>query len=125
MSRVPVFRRLSSRLPFRIVSDENEPVILPFLRKSTRATVDRFRRSEQLPIPRTLTIQRRHSANRMDPLTRARALHENRCCPRCRRACAVPVDLGDGDERYAAMPIPGTATLVGFFCDACGAEWAV
>ena len=64
-------------------------------------------------------------AKSMDVLTRARALHENRCCPRCRRAGAVPLDLGDGDDRNAAMPVPGSATLVGFYCDACGAEWPV
>jgi hypothetical protein len=35
----------------------------------------------------------------------------------------IPLDLGDGDDRFAAMPVPGTSTLIGFACDACGAEW--
>lgn len=61
----------------------------------------------------------------MDPLMRARVLHENRCCPRCRRGGVIPVDLGDGDDRHPAMPVPGSATLVGFYCTACGAEWGV
>jgi hypothetical protein len=37
----------------------------------------------------------------------------------------IPLDLCDGDDRNAAMPVPGSSTLVGFFCDACGAEWPV
>jgi hypothetical protein len=61
----------------------------------------------------------------MDPLARARVLYDNRCCPQCRRARVIPLDLCDGDDRNAAMPVPGSSTLVGFFCDACGAEWPV
>jgi hypothetical protein len=61
----------------------------------------------------------------MDPLTRARVLHDNRRCPHCRRGGVIPLDLGDGDDRHRAMPVPGTSTLVGFYCDACGTEWPV
>jgi hypothetical protein len=75
--------------------------------------------------PRTSTNDPPLRTNRMDPLTRARVLHDNRCCPSCRRGGVIPLDLGDGDDRNRAMPVPGSSTLVGFCCDACGAEWPV
>ena len=126
MSRLPIFKRLSSRPPFRVFRDETEPVILPFSRNGWRAPVDSDLRDRQKSRPQRIALSDfRPVAKSMDVLTRARALHENRCCPRCRRAGAVPLDLGDGDDRNAAMPVPGSATLVGFYCDACGAEWPV
>jgi hypothetical protein len=126
MSRLPIFKRLSSRAPFRVFRDETEPVILPFSRNGWRAPVDSDLRDRQKTRPRRIALSDfRPIAKSMDVLTRARALHENRCCPRCRRAGAVPLDLGDGDDRNAAMPVPGSATLVGFYCDGCGAEWPV
>ena|SRR5580658_8270518 len=126
MSRLPIFKRLSSRPAFRVFRDETEPVILPFSRNDWRVPVDTELRSREKSGPRRIAISDFRSAPRsMDVLTRARALHENRCCPRCRRAGAIPLDLGDGDQRNPAMPVPGSATLVGFYCDACGAEWPV
>jgi hypothetical protein len=126
MSRLPIFKRLSSRPPFRVFRDETEPVILPFSLKNRRASLDAApRRYGNTGPERISLIDFRPAARSMDVLTRARALHENRCCPRCRRAGAIPVDLGDGDNRNAAMPVPGTATLVGFYCGSCGAEWPV
>ena len=85
----------------------------------------RVRRGFAQALLRTSTADSPLPANRMDPLTRARVLHDNRCCPRCRRGGVIPLDLGDGDDRNPAMPVPGSSTLVGFFCDACGAEWPV
>jgi hypothetical protein len=126
MSRLPIFKRLSSRPPFRVFRGEGEPVILPFSRKSWRAPIDREPRGREDAGNQRISLSEfRRMTKPMDVLTRARALHENRCCPSCRRAGAIPLDLGDGDDRNAAMPIPGSATLVGFYCDACGAEWPV
>ena len=126
MSRLPIFKRLSSRLLFRVFRDENEPVILSFSRKGWRAPRAPESRNREETGPQRISLgDFRRPKTSMDVLTRARALHENRCCPRCRRAGAIPLDLGDGDERNAAMPVPGSATLVGFYCDACGAEWPV
>ena len=126
MSRLPLFKRLSSRPPFRVFCDETEPVILPFAQKDRRAPRSLERRTNEETGPQRFSLGdfRRPQAP-MDVLTRARALHANRCCPRCRRAGAIPLDLGDGDDRNPAMPVPGTATLVGFYCDGCGAEWPV
>lgn len=126
MSRLPVFKRLSSRPLFRVFRDESEPVILTFPRKGWRAPLDgEARRGEKSGPQRIALCDFRPSEKPMDLLTRARALHENRCCPHCRRAGAIPLDLGDGDARNPAMPVPGSATLVGFYCEACGAEWPV
>jgi hypothetical protein len=126
MSRLPIFKRLSSRPLFRVFRDENEPVILSFSRKGWRAPRAPESRNREETGPQRISLgDFRRPKTSMDVLTRARALHENRCCPRCRRAGAIPLDLGDGDERNAAMPVPGSATLVGFYCDACGAEWPV
>jgi hypothetical protein len=122
MSRLPVLKRLPTRPRLRIVRDENEAVILPLLRRSWRAPLGKaLRPSSQ----RTSAVECSPRVNRMDPLTRARVLHDNRCCPWCRRGGVIPLDLGDGDDRNRAMPVPGSSTLVGFFCDSCGAEWPV
>jgi hypothetical protein len=122
MSRLPVFARLETRPRLRVVRDESEAVILPFLRRSWRKPLTQALRPSA---PRISTNARPLPANRMDPLTRARVLHDNRCCPNCRRGGVIPLDLGDGDDRNRAMPVPGSSTLVGFCCEACGAEWPV
>jgi hypothetical protein len=128
MSRLPVFKRLSSRPRLRIHRDESEAVILPFSRRNWGSSERTGRRGpecfeEQGTAVATCPLP----VNRigMDPLMRARVLHENRCCPRCRRGGVIPLDLGDGDKRNPAMPVPGSATLIGFCCDSCGAEWGV
>jgi len=58
-------------------------------------------------------------------LTRARIIHENRCCPICNRAAVVPVDSERSLLTRDHMPIPGSGTLLGFACESCGHEWAV
>lgn len=67
-------------------------------------------------------------ANRMRSQTvveRARLQHRNQCCTRCRRATVEAIEADDAllDRKCAA--IPGTATVVGFFCNACRHEWPV
>ena len=84
-------------------SDANSdaPVILPFPRRSRRAA-----NNAQQAL-----------------LTRARIIHENRCCPICNRAAVVPVDSERSLLTRDHMPIPGSGTLLGFECDACGHSW--
>ena len=58
-----------------------------------------------------------------DLLTRARIIHENRCCEECGRAAVVPVDAEPALAYRDSMPVPGSGTLIGFACDCCGHEW--
>jgi hypothetical protein len=83
-------------------SDQCEPVVLSF----------------QLP---RQTVQ---SQRLLDTVARARVLHENRDCPHCGHSVIVPIELRDAILGLGLLPIPGTATLVGFRCDHCVAEWA-
>lgn len=56
-------------------------------------------------------------------LLRARALYRNRCCPECEHPVVQPLELADAFIGRGRLPIPGTATLIGFRCDRCAAEW--
>jgi len=86
---------------------EGEPVILSFPRRSA-AIMGRIGPN----------VQR-------DLLTRARIIHENRCCEECGRAAVVPVDAEPALAFRDAMPVPGSGTLIGFACECCGHEWRV
>lgn len=59
-----------------------------------------------------------------DPVRLARSLHRNRRCVDCGSPRVAPVSLADGVRDATGQFIPGTATLVGFHCEACGHEWA-
>jgi hypothetical protein len=59
----------------------------------------------------------------VDIICRARKIHQNQCCQFCRSAAVDPVELQDALLNRNRLPIPGTATLVGFHCNACGYEW--
>ncbi|HET6328245.1 MAG TPA: hypothetical protein VFG04_26425 [Planctomycetaceae bacterium] len=122
MSRLTAVSRPSGRPRFRIVQPDVDAVILPFssVRAKARVSPRADKRSENSCLP---LAEYKVPAGRDAVLLRARALHRNRCCPNCRRGGVIPVDLGDGDDRHWAMPVPGTSTLVGFYCDSCGAEW--
>jgi hypothetical protein len=61
--------------------------------------------------------------NRMDLVSRARTLHQNRHCPQCYQPRVEPLELDDAVLNRNGMPIPGTATLVGFHCLHCHSEW--
>jgi hypothetical protein len=97
-------------------------VILPFPCRDAEPRVS-LQGEPQSAEPSAFVSEFKLPVGREALLRRARALHRNRCCPNCRRGGVVPVDLGDGDERHRAMPVPGTSTLVGFYCEGCGAEW--
>jgi hypothetical protein len=84
-------------------ADGSEPVILSFPR-------------------RTRSIMGQIGPQR-DLLTRARIIHENRCCEECGRAAVVPVDAEPVLAYRDSMPVPGSGTLIGFACECCGHEW--
>ena len=123
MSRLTAFSRRSARPRFRVVRADADAVILAF-------PSQRFQNADILPRPEARTADSVVSIcesmmpqGRESLLNRARTLHRNRCCPNCRRGGTIPLDLGDGDRSHSPMPVPGTSTLVGFYCDACGTEW--
>jgi hypothetical protein len=58
-----------------------------------------------------------------DLIARARRLCENNRCPNCSHPVVEPLELADALLSRNRMPIPGTATLVGFRCDRCFSEW--
>jgi hypothetical protein len=60
---------------------------------------------------------------RNDPLDRARTLRSNDRCPHCSRGLVKPLELADAVRSRNNLPIPGTATLVGFHCESCHWEW--
>ncbi len=67
----------------------------------------------------------RPASQRMDIITRARLLFENRTCRECRYPVVTPIELNDAQLNRNQLAIPGTATLVGFRCCGCRAEWSV
>ena len=56
-------------------------------------------------------------------LKRARQIHSSCQCPSCQSALVVPLTLNDGRRDQSGEDVPGSATLVGFRCDVCLAEW--
>ena len=60
---------------------------------------------------------------RNGPVWRARTLRNNDRCPKCARPQVEPLELADAVRNRNNMPIPGTATLVGFHCLTCHWEW--
>lgn len=58
-----------------------------------------------------------------DSLERARLIHRNRHCPFCNHARVGLIELQDAIMNRNQLPIPGTATLVGFRCNSCQREW--
>ncbi len=61
----------------------------------------------------------------LETLMRAHQLRKNRHCPCCSHPVVEPIELNDGAVNRSGLPIPGTATLVGFRCDSCSHEWPV
>ncbi|MEZ6049388.1 MAG: hypothetical protein R3C11_28175 [Planctomycetaceae bacterium] len=56
-------------------------------------------------------------------VARAKLINANRECPCCNSASVVPVELDNALRNRNNLPIPGTATLVGFHCTICNNEW--
>ncbi len=60
------------------------------------------------------------------PVDRARVIRENSVCPECSALEVEPLELSDATiSPRSRLPIPGTATIVGFHCNSCATEWPV
>ncbi|MEO2018763.1 MAG: hypothetical protein ABGZ53_30820 [Fuerstiella sp.] len=60
------------------------------------------------------------------PVDRARIIRENSVCPECSQMNVEPLELQDAViSPKNRLPVPGTATIVGFHCNACSTEWPV
>ena len=92
----------------------------PELQESVELTADRnilpFRKN------RTTILSGRFA----EPVDRARILKENSECPECQKHDIEPLELQDAViSPKSRLPIPGTATIVGFHCNDCSTEWPV
>ncbi|MEY2725461.1 MAG: hypothetical protein RLZZ458_1328 [Planctomycetota bacterium] len=73
--------------------------------------------------PRRTTVL---SGRFMPAVERARILHENTECPDCGKSTIQPLELNDAlISPRSRLPIPGTATIIGFHCEECSCEWPV
>jgi hypothetical protein len=61
----------------------------------------------------------------MNVIQRARLMYDNRSCRTCGYPVVTPIELNDAQLNRNLRPVPGTATLVGFRCHGCCAEWSV
>ena len=62
----------------------------------------------------------------MPAVDRARLIHDNCECPDCHRRDVEPMELNDATiSQRSRLPVPGTATIIGFHCNGCGSEWPV
>jgi hypothetical protein len=101
------------------VDESPQPVVLPF------PSVVEPRPSAK---PTRTLPSHRHRTSEMGPcgastLHRARALAKNRTCRFCRHPQVEPIELADPQLGRGNLPIPGTASLVGFRCHSCRSEW--
>jgi hypothetical protein len=80
---------------------------------------DRWRKYRNDPLDARGSLRRFGN----DPLDRARSLRCNDRCPHCSRSLVKPLELDDAVRSRNNLPIPGTATLVGFHCEGCHWEW--
>ncbi len=99
MSRLSVFWPEECGSAATVVADE--PQILPFPKRSVT-----------------------RSSFRLDVISRARLLFENRKCRHCNYPVVESIELDDAEVNRQGLEIPGTATIVGFRCQSCDAEWS-
>jgi hypothetical protein len=99
---------------------------LKLFRPAEGSRVFRFDQPEPETIPFKPHFQRRLRSQPRQPqslISRARLLHDNRNCPHCEHPSVEPLELDDAVYNCSGLPIPGTATLVGFHCLNCHTEW--
>lgn len=103
--------RLSVFWPDEVCSDTaivpNEPRIIPFPSRASRSQ----------PEPN-------ESHPKLDAISRARLLFSNRLCRHCHNPLVEPLHLNDALVNRQGLEIPGTATIIGFRCRSCDAEWS-
>lgn len=78
--------------------------------------------------PQILSFERFAASRRgrmVDVIARARMERENTQCPCCRRVTVQPIERPDAIVNRNGATIPGTATIVGFQCNACRHQWRV
>lgn len=75
-----------------------------------------------LPFPRP---RQAVSRPRMDVISRARAIFENRQCHHCGYPVVELLELDDALMNSSGLEIPGTATLIGFECQSCQHTWTI
>ncbi|MBS0206381.1 MAG: hypothetical protein JSS49_26120 [Planctomycetes bacterium] len=75
-----------------------------------------------LPFPGS---RRGESPARLDVITRARILFENRRCTHCGYPVVKPLEQDDALVNSTGLEIPGTATLIGFECRGCSSTWSI
>lgn len=61
----------------------------------------------------------------MEILARTRAVYRNKRCRDCGRPTVQPVERDDALLGKNRLPIPGSATLLGFTCQYCRNEWSL
>jgi hypothetical protein len=90
----------------------------------TSRSESRFPEEDRADVISLARFVDREAASR-SPLSRAKALHANRCCRFCGSSRVDPVTLNDGLRDGSGQYVPGSATLVGFHCEECREEWPV
>jgi predicted RNA-binding Zn-ribbon protein involved in translation (DUF1610 family) len=71
---------------------------------------------------RTVILSGRFQA----PVDRAQLISRNRVCPECGHQNIEPLELDNAlISPRNRLPVPGTASIVGFHCNDCGSEWPV
>lgn len=95
------------------LDDPAAPVVLPFLLAVGH-------RGHTRHLQRTGDSQQRSVGRAVH---RARALNANRTCRFCQHPQVEPIELADPQYGRGNLPIPGTASLVGFRCHRCHSEW--
>ena len=109
-----------NRINLRLFSPSDEVIteeVLPLSSDDTTEDIipiDRARRSVIF------------SGRFMPAVDRARIIHQNGICPDCGHHDIEPLELSDSIiSPKSRLPVPGTATIVGFHCNDCGIEWPV
>ena len=104
-----------NRLHLRLYNPPAEPSESP----------EEFEPRDVIPLERNRTatiISGRFTA----PVDRARIICDNSVCPECSGVDIQPLELQDAMiSPKSRLPVPGTATIVGFHCNACSTEWPV
>ena len=88
------------------------------------APVSADRAGEPAVIPFARCRRRPGDGSRLtDVVDRAYTIYTNGRCPVCRHPVVEPIELNDAVVGRGNLPVPGTATLVGFHCEGCDSEW--
>lgn len=69
-------------------------------------------------------MRRNGQPSYLEILNRSRLLHMHRRCHDCGRPTVQPLEQDDATIGKNRLPIPGTATVVGFHCEYCQSEWS-